>query len=67
MPVQLSPDIKVSAGVTDNAPDSSNQYKQTGGRNLHGLLQKEWVGNIETLCGLCHPGVTELKFHLRVM
>jgi hypothetical protein len=59
MPVQLSPDIKVES-VTDNAPDGGNTYKQVvGATSSCGKKSLEiWY------CENCHPGVTELKFHL---
>src|SRR5947209_1555525 len=60
MPGQLSPGAKV-VGVTDNAPDGGNSYKQVAGASSscadHGPLDI-WF------CENCNPGVTELKFHI---
>jgi len=60
MPGQLSPGVKV-VGVTDNAPDGGNTYKQVAGASSscadHGPLDI-WY------CENCNPGVTELKFHV---
>jgi hypothetical protein len=59
MPLQLSPGIKVLS-VTDNAPDGGNTYKQVPGTSSS-CAEKSldiWY------CENCHPGVTELKFHL---
>jgi hypothetical protein len=60
MPGELSPGAKV-VGVTDNAPDGGNTYKQVPGASSscgdHGPLDI-WF------CENCNPGVTELKFHI---
>ncbi|MGB9085323.1 MAG: hypothetical protein WCC46_11925, partial [Terriglobales bacterium] len=59
MPVLLSPGVKVLS-VTDNAPEGGNTYKEVPGASSscpNGPLDI-WY------CENCHPGVTELKFHL---
>lgn len=59
MPEQLSPDVTV-VGVTDNAPDGGNTYKQI--KNASSSCSKRSVDI--WYCENCNPGVTELKFHL---
>lgn len=59
MPLLLSPDVKV-VSITDNAPDGGNTYKHVTGTDSFCTKQ---LLNI-WYCENCHPGVTELKFHL---
>jgi hypothetical protein len=58
-PLLLSPDVKV-IGVTDNAPEGGNTYKQVPGTNSSCKKQSLDIW----YCENCKPGVTELKFHL---
>lgn len=59
MPLLLTPDVKV-VSVTDDAPTGGNTYKQVPGSpsTCKGQSVDIWY------CENCHPGVTELKFHL---
>jgi hypothetical protein len=59
MPLLLSPDVEV-VSVTDDAPRVGNTYKHVTGTDS--LCNKQLL-NI-WYCESCHPGVTELKFHL---